>query len=83
MFWNKPRATEPVVYTYVFSAWPDETLAEIPQCVLDLFELLKNPKMEMQFTEEQFEAFRQDVYSFGITLREVERFPYHDPESVP
>jgi hypothetical protein len=46
-----------------------------------LFEAL-NTRLVMEFTEEEFELFREALNQHGITLREIERYPYHPRERV-
>jgi hypothetical protein len=77
-------------YVYTIHLWPDETWGRkelddehtrIPAAVFDLFRMI-NHGIEMEFTPLEFVRFRHDVESFGITLREVSRVPYHEPETV-
>ena len=72
--------TPPSLYTYSFSAWPAETWGH-PRALFDLFSLL-NVRTDMTFTPEEFERFRSALSHAGITLREVERVPYVEPEAV-
>ena len=67
-------------YVYAFCAWPDETW-NIDRSMFELFEMLQM-KTEKVCTEAEFEAFRSKLSHQGITLREVERWPYHEPETV-
>ena len=39
-------------------------------------------RVEMHFTEQEFEMFRSRLSHHGITLREVTRFPFTQLESV-
>jgi hypothetical protein len=77
-------------YVYCFHLWPDETWGRkdmddehpnIPAAVFDLFRMINNG-IEMRFTALEFVRFRHDVESFGITLREISRVPYHEEETV-
>ena len=77
-------------YTYCFHLWPDETWGhtaagdehvKIPHAVFDLFRMI-NHGIEMVFTPIEFVRFRHDVESFGLTLREITRVPYHEEETV-
>jgi hypothetical protein len=68
-------------YVYCFSPWPDETRG-FPATVFDLFRMLQT-RVEMEFTEVEFHNFRDSLAVHGITLREIERRPYHEPETVP
>lgn len=71
-----------MTYTYTFSAWPDEFSPRMKACpaVFKLFRQVM--RMEQQFTERKFNDFREQLAQVGITLREIERFPYHEPEVV-
>jgi len=71
----------PQKYTYSFvpkanpaCAWGDE--------VHTLF-LVMNYRIELIFEEIEFKHFRQQVERYGFELHEVERVPFHEPESVP
>lgn len=68
-------------YIYSFSVWPDETKG-FSRNTYWLFDFLKQ-RVEMDFTEKGFEEFRADLDKDGLTLREIERTPYQEPESVP
>lgn len=69
-------------YVYSFTAWPDEACAFNMRAVFQLFDALK-ARVEMRFSAEGFDRFRASLALHGITLREVERVPYHEPEKVP
>ena len=69
------------IYTYSFTVWPSETWG-FPQAVYELFRPLRT-RVEFEFAPAEFEDFRSDLGHVGLTLREVERVPYHEPESVP
>ena len=66
-------------YDYSFSVWPHETGWE--QSAYALFELLAG-RVEMTFTAEGFANFRASILRQGLTLREVERRPHVEPETV-
>lgn len=68
-------------YSYSFSAWPDEVGWSFNKDIYRLFRSL-NDRVEDQFTEAEFGLFRERLGQHGITLREVERVPYHEPEAV-
>jgi hypothetical protein len=70
--------SEPV-WVYSFVPWPKEGSA---QCMFDLFEGLI-ARTESEFTERGFAAFRQSLLDNGIDLREIERVPKVDPETIP
>ena len=69
-----------MVYVYSFVAWPDETWREFPKELFDLFRMYC--RVEFQLTEQQFDIFRAKLAAVGVTLREVERVLYREPESV-
>jgi hypothetical protein len=68
------------MFEYSFSVWPDETQKWDP-AVIELFNALKR-RVGLVFTPTEFERFRSGLSHHGLTLREVERVPYHDPEPV-
>lgn len=68
------------IWSYSFSTWPDETWY-FDKAVFQLFEMLKY-RVEFDFTESQFERFRSGLSHHGLTLREIERVPYFEPERV-
>lgn len=70
-------------YDYSFSVWPDETSARLKDCraIFDLFRML-NGRIVMDFTEREFNDFREELAKVGFTLREIERQPFHTPETV-
>ena len=67
-------------YVYSFSVWPQETWG-FERPVYDLFNAL-NARVEMVFTRATFEQFRSGLSHAGLTLREIERVPYFEPEPV-
>jgi hypothetical protein len=67
-------------YVYTFSVWPDETWG-FGRALFDVFRLL-NARVEMPFTEAEFERFRSGLSHDGFTLRAVVRVPYSEPEVV-
>jgi hypothetical protein len=69
-----------VKYVYSFVVWPDETW-DFDRAVFDLFRVL-TARVEMHFTEQEFETFRSRLSHHGLTIREVTRRPYVQPESV-
>lgn len=69
-----------VKYCYSFSVWPCEKSA-LPKAAFMLCEMFG--RVEIQFTESDFNTFRFSLDAFGLTLREIERVPYCEPESVP
>jgi hypothetical protein len=68
-----------VRYVYEFSAWPAER--SFNRAVYDLFRQMTT-RIAMEFTEEEFDLFRDALNSNGITLREISRVPYQEPEPV-
>lgn len=68
------------LWAYSFVAWPAHDRG-FNTSVFDLFEHLKS-RVEIVVTERGFEAYRDDLATFGITMREIERVPWSEPESV-
>lgn len=67
-------------FNYSFAVWPDETW-RFDHAMFTLFEALGG-RVELEFTPDQFERFRSGLSHHGLTLREVERVPHHEPEAV-
>lgn len=67
-------------YSYSFSVWPDEKHRHCRE-LFDLFRML-TARVEMNFTEPEFNRFRSQLRGEGFTLREIERVPHHEPEPV-
>lgn len=67
-------------YNYCFATWPSE-VAGWRRATFDLFRMF-DMRVEKIFTEAEFEQFRNELSADGLTLREIERVPYHDPETV-
>ena len=59
--------------SFSFTPWPVED-RDFPPAMFDLFRTL-TCRVEMSFTELQFEEFQKSLFEAGITLREVERIP--------
>jgi hypothetical protein len=70
-----------VRYAYTFSLWPDEAWG-FGRALFDVFRLLET-RVEMPFTEAEFESFRSRLSHDGFTTRAVVRVPYREPEVVP
>ena len=77
---GRPEEEGKMRYTYSFSVWPSETWG-FTRALFDFFRVI-NTQAEMVFTEEQFEQFRSALSHDGFTLREIERWPYVEPEPV-
>ena len=77
-------------WVYCFSIWPNELWGRkdigdnhdvIPPAV---FEVFKSDTMrELVFTSWDFLKFRNELESYGLTLREITRWPYCEPETIP
>jgi HEPN domain-containing protein len=68
-------------YTYSFVTWPDEQTAK-GRSLYALFRVLSE-RVEIDFTPEEFAAFRAELQEhYHLTLREIERVPYVEPETV-
>jgi len=77
-------STDRTVYSYSFQVWPDETKWSTKHggaALYDLFRMLSS-RIERQYNQQAFEQFRKDLAACGITLRDIERVPYHKPESI-
>lgn len=67
-----------MTYDYEFVVWPAEG-HEPP-----IYEVFRNTnRMVMQFTQDDFNGFRDSLGREGFTLREVTRTPSQEPERVP
>ena len=66
-------------WVYEFSVWPTER--GFCKSVYVLFEHLLT-RVQMEFTEEEFEFFRESINQNGFTLREIERVPWQKKEIV-
>ncbi len=69
-----------VKYDYSFNVWPHEGWG-FSRSVFDVFRMFTS-LICMEFTEAEFEAFRLSLLGNGFSLREVERVPHHEPESI-
>jgi hypothetical protein len=67
-------------YVYSFTVWPDETW-DFDKAVFELFRAT-SIRVEMPFSPENFERFRSGLSHHGLTLREIERVPYAEPETI-
>lgn len=67
-------------YSYSFSVWPAEQWG-FDKAVFSLFEVLGG-RVQLDFTEPEFERFRSGLSHHGLTIREIERVPYAIPETV-
>jgi len=71
------------LYIYSFNAWPEEVSTFTwSKEIFHLFGLL-NTRVEKEFTETEFNDFRKQLGNQGLTLREIERVPWHEPENIP
>lgn len=78
-----PAVAPDTVYDYSFSVWPDENSPRMRpnNAVFDLFRHMFARNV-MQFTEREFNDFRDELAKVGLTLREIERAPHLDPIGV-
>lgn len=67
-------------FNYSFTVRPEARLAADPS-VQRLFGVLAE-RVELDFTEGEFERFRTSLASLGLRLHEVQRVPYLEPEPV-
>lgn len=68
------------LWVYSFSLWPDETW-NFSRSLFNVFTMMTG-RMDLNLTEAEFEKIRSDLGHDGFTMREVERWPYHPPQSV-
>lgn len=80
---NWPTSGPDTVYDYGFSVWPDETSPRMREnvAVRALFHHM-SMRQVMEFTERQFNDFREELVKVGLTLREIERAPHLEPVGV-
>lgn len=70
-------------WSYCFSVWPDETWKREKRSAQSFFQLFQLfGRVEMTFTPAEFEVFRSGLSHHGLTLREIERVPFHMPEAI-
>lgn len=72
---------ETTPFEYSFVVWPDEEYPRWNQHVFALFDLLKT-RVVTVYTQTAFDNFRESLAEVGITLREIERVPHHEPVSI-
>ena len=80
---SPPPAAKPTLpgkYVYSFCVWPDETWKH--PCAIFTYFKMANTRVDMTFTQEEFERFRSEMSHAGLTLREVERWPHCEPETI-
>jgi hypothetical protein len=68
-------------YSYYFSCWPDESVVDSSSVLFELFRIYAI-RVSTDMTEEEFSSFRERLLVRQITLREIERIPYQDPETI-
>ena len=67
-------------FTYSFTAFPAAKWG-FDKAVFELFNLWGG-RGELEMTEADFERFKSGLSHHGISLHEVTRVPYHEPELV-
>lgn len=68
------------IYVYSFVVWPDKT-ENLSDAMFTLFEIMRQ-RVEVEMSEPEFAKFRLGLRRHYLTLREIERVPYHRPERV-
>lgn len=69
-------------YDYDFCVWPDETSRPgWSKAIYDWFRMGAQ-RVEMTFTEGEFERFREEMLRDGFALREISRRPHIATEVV-
>lgn len=78
-----PPVDQNTVYDYAFTVWPDETSPRMcsNKAVFRLFKFLTS-RCVMEFSERDFNDFREELAKVGLTLREIERAPHLEPIGV-
>ena len=76
-----PTCGPDTVYDYAFTVWPDEESHRWNPSCYELFRMLAG-RVVLEFTERQFNDFREGVAKAGLTLREIERQPHLEPATV-
>ncbi len=78
-----PPTRQDTVYDYGFTVWPDEISPRMREndSVRTLFHHM-SMRQVMEFTERQFNDFREELAKVGLTLREIERVPHLEPMAV-
>lgn len=69
-----------MVYLYSFCVWPVERWGFSRELYKAFSFLIQ--RIEMEFTQDDFEAFRSALNRDGFSLREIERVPWVKPENV-
>ena len=68
-------------WTYTFSVWPSERDPRNKDALFSLFKIMGS-FVAMEFTEQAFDDFRQELAECGLSLREISRHPYMHEEGV-
>ena len=77
-----PRAQIAYVYAFVVRLKDGESPA-MSSHTRDMLAVQLYGRLEMQFESEvEFAVFRSNLDEDGFELREIERWPYHQPETV-
>lgn len=72
----------PKKYFFEFTAWPLETVqAPAGAAIRLLLELLRRPVI-VTMTGDEFGDFQHVLLARGITLRDIKRYPYNEPEVI-
>lgn len=73
----------PKIYTYTFSWWPNASTG-MNDLENQLFTSLCEMRIGFHMTEGQFSRFRADIEDKfgGCRLLNIERIPFHEPETV-
>ena len=78
-----PNTGQDTVFDYSFCVWPDEASPR-NRANSAIFALFHHMMMRqvMEFTELEFNDFREELSKVGLTLREIERVPHLEPVGV-
>lgn len=72
-----------MVYEYMFVVMPNNQNPRYKNCkaLFQVFRLMSN-RLCMEFTESEFNDFRDDLAKVGFELYEIERVPHLNSEPV-
>lgn len=69
-------------YEYSFAIWPAENWGH-NKAVFEVFRMYNaGGRVTMNLTQTKFEELRSGLSHSGFTVREIERVPYREPETV-
>lgn len=75
--WWEADVNPDTVYDYSFSVWPDPRSSRWSRAACLLVNIIDGRQMK-EFTERQFNDFREKLAKMGLELRNIERAPHHE-----